>query len=63
MKSKICPYRKHCHDVGICEDCDYGKTFEKLNKKIKKLETKNGALRAENKELKNRIEVLMNPNF
>lgn len=51
MKSRICPYRNFCHDAGACETCDYGRAFEKMNKKIKRLETENKALRSENKAL------------
>lgn len=70
MKSKICPYRRHCHDVFNCETCDFGKAFEKLSEKIKRLKKKNEALRAENEallavnvELNSKIEILKNPNF
>ena len=63
MKSKLCPYKNFCHDSGACEVCDYGKAFEKLNKKIKRLKAKNEALQTENEELKGKISVLLNPNF
>ena len=38
MKSRICPYRKHCKNE--CSDCDFSITFEKQNKKIKSLKKK-----------------------
>lgn len=63
MKSRICPYRRHCRDSGTCETCDFGKAFANLSDKIKKLKAKNEALQAENQELKNKIEVLTNPNY
>lgn len=63
MKSRICPYRRHCRDTGTCETCDFGKAFENLSAKIKRLKAKNEALREENENLKNRIETLTNPNF
>ncbi|MBQ8497823.1 MAG: hypothetical protein IJ489_10280 [Clostridia bacterium] len=63
MKSRICPYRQHCCDSGGCETCDFGKAFENLSKKIKKLKAKNEALQAENEELKTKIDILENPNF
>lgn len=62
-KSKLCPYRRHCHSAGDCENCDFGKAFENLNKKNKRLKEKNKAIEAENKELKERIEVLLHPDF
>ena len=63
MKSRTCPYRRHCLDRGICETCDFGKAFTNLYSKIKRLKAKNEALRAENEKLKDRIEVLTNPDF
>jgi predicted RNase H-like nuclease (RuvC/YqgF family) len=63
MKSRTCPYKKHCHSSGDCENCDFGKAFENLSKKIKRLKDKNKALQAENEELKTKIEVLENPDF
>ena len=63
MKSKLCPYRRHCHDVSNCETCDFGKEFENLSQKIKRLKEKNEALKAENEELNAKIEILKNPNF
>ena len=63
MKSKLCPYRRHCHDVSNCETRDFGNEFENLSKKIKRLKEKNEALKAENEELKAKIEILKNPNF
>lgn len=63
MVCKLCPTRKHCWDKGNCEDCDFGKAFENLNAKNKRLKAKNEALEAENKKLKERIEILLHPNF
>lgn len=63
MKSKTCPYRNNCYGVGTCETCEFGRAIESLKNKIKRLKAQNGALRAENEELKGRLEVLMNPNF
>lgn len=63
MVCKLCPTRKYCWDKGNCEDCDFGKAFEGLNKKAKKLKAKNEQLQSENKELKERIDTLLNPNF
>ena len=62
-KSRLCPYRRHCHSAGDCENCDFGKAFENLNKKIKSLKEKNESLQNENKALKERIEVLLHPDF
>lgn len=63
MVCKLCPLRRHCFDKGSCETCDLGKAFEGYSKKIKKLKAKNEALEEENKALKERIEILLNPNF
>lgn len=63
MKCKLCPYKKHCHSAGDCENCDFGKAFDGLQKKITRLKNANGALRAENKDLKNRIDIITNPDF
>lgn len=63
MVCKLCPTRKHCWDKGNCETCDFGKAFEGLNSKNKKLKAKVEALEAENEELKERINTLLNPNF
>ena len=62
-KSKLFPYRRHCYSAGDCENCDFGKAFENLNKKIKSLKAKNEALLIEIKELKERIDTLLHPNF
>ena len=43
-KSKLCPYRNHCHSAGDCENCDFGKAFEALDKKIERLKKKNRKL-------------------
>lgn len=63
MTCKLCPTKKHCWDKGNCEDCDFGKAFNKLAAKNKRLKAKNEALQAENQELKTKIEILKNPNF
>ena len=63
MTCKLCPTRKHCWDKGDCENCEFGKAFEKLNKKIKRLEAKNEKLKIENEELKERLDILLHPNF
>ena len=63
MKSRLCPYRSHCHDAGECETCDFEKAFVNLNNKIKRLKSKNQSLQEENERLKARIDVLTNPNF
>lgn len=63
MKSRICPYRRHCRDSGICETCDFGKAFAKLSDKNKKLSIKNKALQEEIQNLKDKLEILTNPNF
>ena len=68
MKSRICPYRRHCKNE--CLDCDFSITFEKQNNKIKNLKKKLKTsqivienLRGLVEDLENRIEVLLNPNF
>ena len=63
MVCKLCPTRKHCWDKGNCESCDFGKAFISLDAKNKKLKAKNEALEVENKELKERINTLLHPNF
>lgn len=63
MKSRICPYRRNCRDSGTCETCDFGKAFESLSAKNKKLTEKNKVLQEENEKLIERIYTLMNPNF
>lgn len=63
MKSRICPYRRHCHSSGTCETCDFGKTFISLCEKNKKLKERNKALAEENAELKRKLDILTNPNF
>ena len=63
MTCKLCPTRKHCWDKGNCEDCEFGKALEGLNKKNKILKEKNKALEAENEELKERIETILHPDF
>lgn len=63
MTCKLCPTRKYCWDKGNCEGCEYGKALEGFNKKVKRLKAENEKLSAENKELKERIDTLINPNF
>jgi hypothetical protein len=63
MKSRVCPIRRHCRDSGICETCDFGKAFKSLSDKNKRLKVKNELLEEENQKLKDRIEILTNPNF
>ena len=63
MKSKRCPTRKHCFDIGSCENCDFGIILEKDYRKIKRLKAKNEQLEAENAALKAQVETLKHPNF
>lgn len=57
MKSRVCPYRRHCRDSGTCETCDFGKAFESLFNKIKRLKSKNKSLEEENQKLKDKLEI------
>lgn len=61
MKSRTCPYRRHCHNAGDCETCDFGKAFEKLSGKIRRLKEKNRRLTEENALLRGRIDALDDP--
>ena len=63
MVCKQCPVRKHCWDKGNCQDCEFGKAYIGLTKKIERLRQKNEALEKANKEMQNRIDTLTNPNF
>lgn len=63
MVCKLCPTRKHCWDKGSCENCDFGKAFINLDKKIKQLKEKNEKLHFENEELQKRIDNLLFPEF
>lgn len=63
MVCKLCPTRKHCWDKGSCENCDFGKAFINLDKKIKQLKDKNEKLHFENEELQKRIDNLLFPEF
>ena len=69
-KCKLCPTRKHCWDAGNCEECDFGKAFYGLQRKIDRLKKKNEELVALNDqlrrdvaELESRINIITNPNF
>lgn len=63
MKSRVCPYKNHCHMAGYCEDCDHGKAYEGLANNVKRLKAKNKALKEENEALKDRLDILLNPQF
>lgn len=52
MKSRLCPYCRLCFSAGRCETCDFEKAFEKLDKKIKRLQAQNEKLTEENNQLK-----------
>lgn len=51
MVCKICPTRKYCWDKGDCENCDFGKVFENLNAKNKRLKAKKQFLEKENERI------------
>ena len=55
---KLCPARSHCWDKGECQDCDFGKAYSKLERKIKRLEKKVASLREENEKLRAENEKL-----
>lgn len=65
MKNRKCPMHKHCWDYkdNNCDNCDIGKSISGLHKKVDRLKTENLKLKAENEELKSRIDVLLNPSF
>lgn len=63
MKNRKCPHHKNCWDYGSCEDCEVGKCVSGLHKRIDRLKTENLKLKAENEELKSRLDVLLNPSF
>lgn len=63
MKSRHCPVRGRCLSKGLCEKCEFGKAFEGLHGKTKRLKDKNKALEEENNGLKSRIEALTDPDF
>lgn len=70
MVCKQCPTRKHCWDKGACEDCDFGKAFYALERKIGRLKKKNAELTDLNNTLRNdvieleeKINTIKNPNF
>ena len=63
MVCKICHVKKTCFDKGLCDTCDFGKAFVSMSNKIKRLTAKNAALQKENREFKDRLETITNPNF
>ncbi len=63
MVCKLCPTRKHCWDKGSCENCDFGKAFINLDKKIKQLKAKNEKLEREKSDAINRLGALLDPKF
>lgn len=65
MKHNKCPFKNRCKDYefGKCDRCKARETDKRKNDKIYKLEAENLKLKAENEELKSRIDVLLNPNF
>lgn len=63
-KNRQCPYRQHCSNECYGENpCDFAVKFDQMQKKINRLTEKNGALEAENKALRDRVETLLHPNF
>lgn len=69
-KCRLCPSRKHCWDVGNCEECEFGKAYYALQRKIRRLEKKNAELialnnqlRADVVELEEKNNIITNPNF
>lgn len=63
MVCKICPVKRTCFDKGLCETCDFGKAFDGLVKRTDRLKAKNKLLQEENRELKDRLETITNPDF
>ena len=63
MVCKVCPARRHCWDKGNCQDCEFGKAYNSLSDKIKRLKGKNAALEAENTRLKESLEAVLHPDF
>lgn len=65
MKNRKCPIRNHCWDYkdSNCDKCEIGASIDGLHRNIGKLKTENLKLKAENEELKSRIDVLLNPSF
>ena len=63
MVCKLCPERKRCWDKGNCESCEFGKAYNGLFEKNKRLKAKNEKLEKENKELNKRIDDLLHPDF
>ena len=56
--------------AGYCEDCDHGTRYDGLGKNIKRLRTKNEALkqdneslRLENESLRKQLKTLQHPQF
>lgn len=58
MVCRSCPTRRHCWDKGLCQECDFGKAYFKLERKIKRLEKKNKKLLLENEEMKKNERLL-----
>lgn len=65
MKNRKCPIHKNCWDYkdNNCDSCDVGKCVSGLHKKLDKVKTENLKLKAENEELKAKIDVLLHPDF
>ena len=59
MTCKLCPTRKHCWDKGSCEDCEFGKAFINLDKKIKRLKEKNKKLEWEKSDAINKLGAMI----
>ena len=47
MTERACPYWKHCHQSGSCDDCEYHLKIDSYKKQIGKLRKKIGDLEAE----------------
>lgn len=57
MKNKLCPYKKTCRDMCYGENpCSFAKAFDGLARKIDRKTVCIEALRAENAELKAKLE-------
>lgn len=60
MVCKVCPARRHCWDKGNCQNCAFGKAYISLSDKNKRLKER---IEAENKEMKERMETILHPDF